>query len=311
MNVITEYNLCKKDLDNNIDIVIDVILSKLFYINWFNSNDFIFSYPRNDDMINYNIKQTTYYRSFQHHLKNIKVDQNGIIKDQDGFRYIDDNSLEFHIDKIELLDIDFKVLRKQFPILKRFSPKSFIEIIKKINDIDFSFKKFNYKYYDLDKWNIIKKRKGDWNSNFMFITNKRLFNIEESNLISKNNKNTNCKLKLNFNTKLGHIIFQNLHSVNYKLVPNIAYDLLKYKRGISYKIYKKLILPFFGKVNSPLDIRKINMLLNKNIRLDHLKNYSKKYMKQIEQIELITNVDMIKKNGLDLIDYERMKWKNK
>jgi hypothetical protein len=308
-NLISEYNFCKKQFkDNNIDIIVDILLTKLYRQHYLEGE----IYPKNNDKVLENKQYISYYQSFQYHFKGLQLKEDGLIEDKyfsdkSGLKYINHTGSIFKITKIPILKINFKELRKEFPVLKRFRPVDFTELIRKIHISIFNFTEFKCKYYNVEKWNKLTKQKGNWDTCKTKIKSRLCRSI--TNPIYEYNKKgkSNVLFELDFNTKLGHLIVRNLNAVGYKIIPPEAYDLLKQRTGSAYKIFKKLIFPYYGQTKCPLNISDIKEIQNNN-RDDNLKRSLIGSMKLIEKTGLITDVEFESYRGIERIKYKRVNW---
>lgn len=293
MNTITEHNFSKKQIPINIEIVIDVISSYLFYKIIHNDNQ---------DLNENNIKE---YFKEPYQLSRKDLVEIDICQNEDTKKFIE--SLNQNIqykDFIKPLNVNYKLLRKKFRSLRYMYAKDFYNVLGQLNNTTFNFNNFSIPYYDIESKNYIHIKKN---------ISSPLLKIKKSPKLTydKHNRILNCEANINLNTKLGMLLFYNICHKNYNVVPNQCYSLLDHKSKTSYLIYRKLILPYYGKVNCPLRFETIkNIIFKNNVRDDHFNKKIQMDLNRIFKTGLITEPRIIKKNDEKVVDYERKSWTN-
>lgn len=315
-NTLTEYNICKSNIYSiDEEIVIDIlttyIVHKFYHNKNVNINEenyqsyFSNSAPRSTyyNVIEYNKTKTRYLTNYSKVVKNIKVDDKLLIKDY----YFNKNSPLQYTDtkehlilkKIDILHINFTLLKYHFKILRRFNAEYFGLIISQIIRKKLNLN-FNLKYYDHIKKSfkstVIKMK--DKSTLFIGINLKKKYSKDKKRLL-------NIEADLNFNTKLGCMFINNILAINYKVLPIQTYELLKLGNSNAYIIYKKLIQPYYSDIKNPLKFKDIKEFIDIK-RKDNQIYIFNNYMKKIQDLKLIEKLEYNLIFGKSCFKFDRL-----
>lgn len=277
-DIISEYNIAKsKFFSVDEEIVIDII-STYFIHKLYNNNN----KDLNDtNIVNYFNKPITRRQYLNKH-----ENKNVVYKSKNILGYIN-NTIEMkRVHSIfSPLHINFKLLRKNYSLLKRYKPKEFASIVKNIFNRPVEFKNFK-----IIKYNMEDKGKDYIVENRKLIG--YLFKADNLNITyTKNNRINNIEFDLDFNDNFLSFFYAcNLLSIGYNIIPERLFSILNRREKNPYILYKKLILPYYGKVKNPLKLNEIIEVLDIKSKYLYLyKQNIKKYFEVLVENKLISN----------------------
>jgi len=155
-----------------------------------------------------------------------------------------------YLKKVHGIRFSDALLKRTFPIFKKYSSKQIFELIKKTSECRFQFN-YPIRLYDGKKY-----------SNFEYTLPRctsRLFQVTDHQVsrISKDNKILERYYEITFDTFLGYFYIQNLLSCYMDLLPIHFYQMSDYAQ----LFYRLLILPYFNGVKIPISLDEIKVRL--------------------------------------------------